>query len=211
MCKLAKTNVFSSFCISRIPLVDYQPITAQNCSLSFPTSRIAAGWANCGSSFATNADVYRKVNLKWWSLFYEGAIKNHDKKEKLWKTRSPFTEFKSISSVAFPRTEKLQSGWHQNPRRMIFLPTFNQNLSWYPKPLTCFHNFFERLRFSPCAMTCPSTIDFTYNRFHSRCIFEGVRTQGRKAIAPNSPNWGALGYRKFPKLSPSTYKPLQTV
>ena len=77
--------------------------------------------------------------------------------------------------------------------------------------LTCFNNFFERLRFSPCAMTCPSTIDFTYNRFHSRCIFEGVRTQGRKAIAPNSPNWGALGYRKFPKPSPSAYKPLQTV
>ena len=125
--------------------------------------------------------------LSWtWSdgsLFYEGAIKNHDKKEKLWKTRSPFTEFKSVSSVAFPRTEKLQSSWHQNPRRMIFLPTFNQNFSWYPKPLTCFNNFVERLRFSPCAMTCPSTIDFTYNRFHSRCIFEGVRTQEKSCSA----------------------------
>ena len=132
------------------------------------------------------------MNKKSWNLFYEGATKNHDKKEKLWKARSRFTEFKSISSVTFPRTEKLQNyltSWHQNPRRMIFLPTFN--LSWYPKPVTClacvasvsvwfrskeittqavtcFNNFFERLRFSPCAMACPSTIDFTYNKFHSR-------------------------------------------
>ena len=45
----------------------------------------------------------------------------------------------------------------------------------------------------------------------SRCIFEGVRKRGRKAIEPNSPTWGALGYRKFPKLSPSKqYKPHQT-
>ena len=49
------------------------------------------------------------MNFKCWSLFCEGAIKNHDKNRKLWKTWSRFTEFKSSSSVTFPRTEKSQN------------------------------------------------------------------------------------------------------